>query len=52
MLTTVGTVKFSYTDTVATAGTDYNIGAYDLTAGGSYVNIWYYEPGAGAYEKQ
>jgi hypothetical protein len=48
--TTVGVVKFSYTDTVAGSGTDYNIGAYDLTPGGNYVNIWYYEPGAGAYE--
>lgn len=50
MISTVGTVKFSYTDTVGSSGTDYNIGAYDLTPGASYVNIWYYEPGAGAYE--
>jgi hypothetical protein len=35
MATTVGVVKFSYTNT---------------TPGAGYVNIWYYEPGAGAYE--
>lgn len=50
MATTVGVVKFSYTNTTADAGTNYNTGAYDLTPGAGYVNIWYYEPGAGAYE--
>jgi hypothetical protein len=50
MITTVGVVKFAYTDTTADSGTDYNRGVYDLTAGDDYVNIWYYEPGAGTYE--